>query len=119
MKNINAYENKEKVKQFSKKEGQISSEYFKKMSEILIIMDRCNLNINPDDAIFKKLDYGNEDNNIIQEKQDEQKKEDNNIGDINTGNYEENKDENIINDNKGQNEENNQNVINDKEDLEK
>ena len=121
MKNINAYENKEKVKQFSKKEGQIASEYFKKMSEILIIMDRCNLNINPDDAIFKKLNYGNEDNNIIQQKQDEQKKEDNNIGDINTGNYEENKDENIINDNKEQNEEkeeNNQNVINDKEDQE-
>ena len=122
MKNINAYENKEKVKQFSKKEGQIASEYFKKMGEILIIMDGCNLNINPDDAIFKKLDYGNEDNNIIQQEQDEEKKDDNNIGDINTGNYEENKDGNIINDYKGQNEEkeeNNQNVINDKEDQEK
>ena len=125
MKNINAYENKEKVKQFSKKEGQIASEYFKKMSEILIIMDRCNLNINPDDAIFKKLDYGNEDNNIIQQEQDEEKKDDNNIGDINTGNYEENKDGNIINDYKEQNEEkeekeeNNQNFINDKEDQEK
>ena len=125
MKNINAYENKEKVKQFSKKEGQIASEYFKKMGEILIIMDGCNLNINPDDAIFKKLDYGNEDNNIIQQEQDEEKKDDNNIGDINTGNYEENKDGNIINDYKEQNEEkeekeeNNQNFINDKEDQEK
>ena len=128
MKNINAYENKEKVKQFSKKEGQIASEYFKKMGEILIIMDGCNLNINPDDAIFKKLDYGNEDNNIIQQEQDEEKKDGNNIGDINTGNYEENKDGNIINDYKEQNEEkeekeekeeNNQNFINDKEDQEK
>ena len=128
MKNINAYENKEIVKQFSKKEGQIASEYFKKMGEILIIMDGCNLNINPDDAIFKKLDYGNEDNNIIQQEQDEEKKDGNNIGDINTGNYEENKDGNIINDYKEQNEEkeekeekeeNNQNFINDKEDQEK
>ena len=122
MKNINAYENKEKVKQFSKKEGQIASEYFKKMGEILIIMDGCNLNINPDDVIFKKLDYGNEDNNIIQPEQEEEKKDDNNIGDINTGNNEENKDGNIINDYKEQNEEkeeNNQNVINDKEDQEK
>ena len=120
MKNINAYENKEKVKQFSKKEGQIASEYFKKMGEILIIMDGCNLNINPDDVIFKKLDYGNEDNNIIQPEQEEEKKDDNNIGDINTGNYEENKEGN--NDYKEQNEEkeeNNQNVINDKEDQEK
>ena len=120
MKNINAYENKEKVKQFSKKEGQIASEYFKKMGEILIIMDGCNLNINPDDVIFKKLDYGNEDNNIIQQEQEEEKKDDNNIGDINTGNYEENKEGN--NDYKEQNEEkeeNNQNVINDKEDQEK
>ena len=120
MKNINAYENKEKVKQFSKKEGQIASEYFKKMGEILIIMDGCNLNINPDDVIFKKLDYGNEDNNIIQHEQEEEKKDDNNIGDINTGNYEENKEGN--NDYKEQNEEkeeNNQNVINDKEDQEK
>jgi len=120
MKNINAYENKEKVKQFSKKEGQISSEYFKKMGEILIIMDGCNLNINPDDLIFKKLDYGYEDNNIIQKEQEE-KKDDNNVGDINTGNYEENKNGNIINDYKEQNgekEENNENVINDKEDQE-
>jgi len=120
MKNINAYENKEKVKQFSKKEGQISSEYFKKMGEILIIMDGCNLNINPDDVIFKKLDYGYEDNNIIQQ-EEEEKKDDNNIGDINTGNHEENKDENIINEYKEQNEEKeeNKNIINDNEDQEK
>jgi len=52
------------------KRNQFASEYFKKMDEILIIMDGCNLNINPDDVIYKKLDYGNEDNNIIQQEQD-------------------------------------------------
>ncbi len=41
MKNINAYENKEKVKLFSKKQAQYASDYFKNMGEILILINEC------------------------------------------------------------------------------
>ena len=44
MRNLNAFENKEKVRQFAKKQGQIMSEYFKKMGEIIILIDGCMIN---------------------------------------------------------------------------
>ena len=41
MRKINTLENKEKVIQFSKKESQFSSDYFKVMGEIIGIMEEC------------------------------------------------------------------------------
>ena len=41
LRNINTIENKEKIIQFSKKQSQISSDYFKIMGEIIGIMEDC------------------------------------------------------------------------------
>ena len=63
MRNINAYENKDKVKQFSKKQGQIMSEYFKKMGEIILIIDGCMINDAGENFIETSSDQIKDDNN--------------------------------------------------------
>ena len=69
MKNINAFENKEKVKLFSKKQNQFSSDYCQKMGDILLSIDKIKKN-EP-----KKMFAEN--NNIIQTKENiEEEKED-------------------------------------------
>ena len=80
MRNINAFENKDKVRQFSKKQGQIMSEYFKKMGEIIIVIDGCMINDAGENLMEQPseqfLKFNNiENNNAIQ--QDEQIKEGN------------------------------------------
>ena len=80
MRNINAFENKDKVRQFSKKQGQIMSEYFKKMGEIIIVIDGCMINDAGENLMEQPSDqflYVNkiENNNDIQ--QDQIIKEDN------------------------------------------
>jgi hypothetical protein len=82
MRNINAFENKDKVRQFSKKQGQIMSEYFKKMGEIIIVIDGCIINDAGENLMEQPSDqflYVNkiENNNDIQ--QDQIIKEDNAI----------------------------------------
>ena len=134
IKNINAIENKEKVKQFSKKEGLIVTEYFRKMGEIILVMDGCIIDESNQKIIEQKeeqtLEVNNEEvednNNINQQEEnvEEQKEE----GQINTeNNGEDKKDEikenenNIINDENEDNnkieekEGDNKNEINDKE----
>ena len=85
MRNLNAFENKEKVKQFSKKQGQIMSEYFKKMGEIIILIDGCIINDAAQNLFEEKsepfLAVNYNDNNI--EKEEEQNQ-------ISTENYENN-----------------------------
>ena len=92
MRNLNAFENKEKVRQFAKKQGQIMSEYFKKMGEIIILIDGCMIN----DAGENLLEQPSEpfinvyNINTNNNQQQEEVKED------------EKNEENIINDNKNQ-----------------
>ena len=64
MRNINAYENKEKVKLFSKKQAQYASDYFKQMGEMLILIDECMIN----DAAEKFNEQSEEINKINQQK---------------------------------------------------
>jgi hypothetical protein len=64
MRNINAYENKEKVKLFSKKQAQYASDYFKQMGEMLILIDECMIN----DAAEKFKEQPEEINKINRQK---------------------------------------------------
>ena len=64
MRNINAYENKEKVKLFSKKQAQYASDYFKQMGEMLILIDECMIN----DVAEKFNEQSEEINKINQQK---------------------------------------------------
>ena len=53
MRHLNAIENKDKLKQFSKKESAIVTDYFKTMGLIICKMDACIIN-NGEDNIFKQ-----------------------------------------------------------------
>ena len=103
MKNINAAENKEKVKLFSKKQAQIASDYFKQMGEILILIDGCMIN----DAGENLIEPSPEENNNINQQQQKSGEEE---GQINTENYEENKNE-IKEENKINDDDNNNKII--------
>ncbi len=91
LRNINTVENKEKVVQFSKKESQICTEYLKIMGDIEKIMDECVEKENKDKG--EKLQPSMSIN--YEEENDTQKKEDNgeNQNQINTDNYEKQKEE--------------------------
>ena len=92
MRNLNAFENKEKVRQFAKKQGQIMSEYFKKMGEIIILIDGCMINDAAENLLEQPsepfINVYNIDTNNNQQ-QEEVKEEEKNQ-------------ENIINENKNQ-----------------
>ena len=98
MRNLNAFENKEKVKQFSKKQGQIMSEYFKKMGEIIILIDGCIINDAAQNLFEEKsepfLAVNYNDNNIEKEEEQNQistENYENNNNNINEENYIEDK----------------------------
>ena len=83
IKNINAFENKDKIRQFAKKQGQIMSEYFKQMGEIILLIDGCMINDVGENFIeqnsepsleVNKLEY----NNLIQQQKSENQDENNN-----------------------------------------
>ena len=93
MRNINAFENKDKVRFFSKKQGQIMSEYFKKMGEMILIIDGCIINDAADNLYEEKSEqFLGVDNVITQQDIDEEQNQ------INTQNNEKNK-SNISGDN--------------------
>ena len=84
MRNLNAFENKEKVKQFAKKQGQIMSEYFKKMGEIIILIDGCMINDAGENLLEQPSEpfinvYNTENNNQQQEEVKEEEKNEENI----------------------------------------
>ena len=97
MRNINAFENKDKVRQFSKKQGQIMSEYFKKMGEIILIIDGCIINDAADNLFEEKSEQFLGVDNIIPQQDIEGEQ-----NQINTQNNENNNNvngENYINNN--------------------
>jgi hypothetical protein len=74
MRNINAAENKDKLKQFSQKEAQIVTDFFKNMGEIIIKMDGYVIK----DAGEKLIEKSPEENNNInvnEQKEVEEEKE--------------------------------------------
>ena len=82
MRNINDFENKDKVREFSKKQGQIMSEYFKKMGEIIIVIDGCMINDAGENLMEQPSDqflYVNKIENNNDNQQDQIIKEDNAI----------------------------------------
>ena len=90
MRNINAFENKDKVRQFSKKQGQIMSEYFKIMGEMILTIDGCIINDAADNLYEEKSEqFLGVDNNISQQEIEEEQNQ------INTQNNENNN--NIVN----------------------
>jgi hypothetical protein len=73
LRNINTIENKEKIIQFSKKQSQISSDYFKIMGEIIGIMEDCAEKYKKEKEMGLKdqpsMDF-NEQINIIEKKEE-------------------------------------------------
>ena len=93
MRNINAAENKDKLKQFSQKEAQIVTDFFKNMGEIIIKMDGYVIK----DAGEKLIEKSPEENNNInvneQKEVEEEKEKEKGI----TENEEKNSNDNIEN----------------------
>ena len=95
MRNINAAENKDKLKQFSQKEAQIVTDFFKNMGEIIIKMDGYVIK----DAGEKLIEKSPEENNNInvnEQKEVEEEKEKEKEQGI-TENEEKNSNDNIEN----------------------
>jgi hypothetical protein len=95
MRNINAAENKDKLKQFSQKEAQIVTDFFKNMGEIIIKMDGYVIK----DAGEKLIEKSPEENNNInvnEQKEVEEEKEKEKEKGI-TENEEKNSNDNIEN----------------------
>jgi len=103
LRRINTIENKNKVFQFSKKQSQIATDYFKTMGEIIGIMDDCIEKDNPEEKDMEQMVVPPVE---IKNDEEEEKKEQN---EINTETNE-NKNE-IIEDNNNVNDDDNKNVI--------
>jgi hypothetical protein len=92
LRNINTIENKEKIIQFSKKQSQISSDYFKIMGEIIGIMEDCAEKYKKEKEMGlrdqQSMDF-NEQINIIEKKEEYEE----NQNKINTEIYEPKKEE--------------------------
>ena len=104
LRRINTIENKNKVFQFSKKQSQIATDYFKTMGEIIGIMDDCIEKDNPEEKDMEQMVVPPVE---IKNDEEEEKKEQNEIN----AETNENKNE-IIEDNNNVNNEDNKNVIN-------
>ena len=92
MRHLNAIENKDKLKQFAKKESAIVTDYFRAMGLIICKMDACIIN-NGEDNIFKQ-NVGStqefQDDVENEENQEEKEKEDNGNDEEGGGNGDQN-----------------------------
>ena len=102
MRNINAMENKDKLKQFSQKEAQIVTDFFKNMGEIIIKMDGYVIK----DAGEKLIEKSPEENNNINDNEQNEVKEEKEIEKEQgiTENEEKNNNDNIENNMENKNE---------------
>ena len=122
MKNINAVDNKNKLKQFCQKEGKIVTDYFRQMGEICAKIDEYIINDTGDKGLDHNINNKQKENieekeQMIKENNEEYKNEENKNEIIANENEVKDKNDENKNEIKENNDENNENIINEEKKI--